>query len=225
MGQATSPALPSPPTRHCWSTVGVRGDKSCEALIRHAHCRNCPTYSELAATLLLRESVREPGNDWTEHYGETQEVSLRNDRSALIFRIGSEWFGIATQSLDEVVECRAIHRIPHTRSPVVLGVVNVRGELVVCVSLDRLLGIAADRSDGGKMRRLLVLQTGAGRLAVPVDEVQHTHAYQSSEIFAPPATIAQSTSSYATGLLSWRDRIVACLDDTRLIEALEGSLG
>lgn len=225
MGQTASAALPGAPTRHCWSTIGVRGDKSCEALVRHAHCRNCPTYSELAATLLLRESVREPGNDWTEHYGETQAASLRNDRSALIFRIGSEWFGIATQSLDEVVECRAIHRIPHTRSPVVLGVVNVRGELVVCVSLDRLLGIAADASAEGKLRRLLVLQTKEGRLAVPVDEVQHTHAYRSSEIFAPPTTITQSTSSYAIGLLTWRDKTVACLDEGRLIEALEGSLG
>ena len=225
MEQIASPEMHKVPDRNCWSSIGVRGDKSCEALAEHAHCRNCPTYSQIAATLLDRAVSHEAGGDWAEHYGAIPEIEKSKDQSAVIFRVGPEWLGIATQALDEVIELRAVHRLPHRHSPVVLGVANVRGELVVCVSLDRLLGIVADHPEESKTRRLLVLRSASGRLAVPVDEVQHTHAYRSDEIIAPPPTIARSISSYTIGLLPWRGRTVARINETRVIEAFEGCLG
>lgn len=225
MEQFTPPEMHQLPHRNCWSSIGVRGDKSCQALAEHAHCRNCPTYSQIAATLLDRAVLHEPGDDWAEHYGAIAGIEKSKDQSAVIFRIGSEWLGIATQALDEVIELRAVHRLPHRHSPVVLGVANVRGELVVCVALDRLLGIVADPPEASKTRRLLVLRSASGRLAVPVDEVQHTHSYRSDDIIAPPTTIARSTSSYTTTLLPWRGRTVARLNETRVIEAFESSLG
>ena len=39
---------------------------------------------------------------------------------------------------------RLIHSLPHRRQGIVLGLVNVRGELLICVSLARLLGIVPD---------------------------------------------------------------------------------
>src|SRR2546422_1979826 len=41
------------------------------------------------------------------------------------------------RSIAEVAERRVIHSLPHRRTGIVLGVVNVRGELLVCVSLGR----------------------------------------------------------------------------------------
>lgn len=209
----------------CWNDIGVRGDKSCVALAEHAHCRNCPTYSAGAATLLDRAPAADSRGDWTAHYAEARQVERPKDLSCVVFRLGSEWFGIATGVLDEVIELRAVHRLPHRQSPVVLGLANVRGELVVCVALDRLLGIAADAPAADhKARRLLVLRSPAGRLAIPVDEVQHAHRYHSGEMLPPPATVARSASSYTVGLLPWRDRTVARLDEARLLAAFDRSL-
>ena len=214
-----------PPAAHCWNEKGVRGDRSCDLLAQHGHCRNCPTLSTVAARLLDREAVPDPVPGPAATDRQARDAKVASDQSALVFRLGSEWFAIATRSLDEVTEWRPVHRIPHARSPALLGLANIRGQLVVCVALDRLLGI--DHRPWTELRdsRFLVLRTAPGRLAVPVDEVQHTHDYHMSELTAPPANVSRSASSYTSGLLSWRDRSIARLDDARLIAALVESLG
>lgn len=215
--------MPEEKARNCWASIGVRGDKSCAALVEYAHCRNCPTYSEIAATLLDRPTIPRSDDDEAIYHGSVP-IGRAKDQSALVVRLGSEWMGIAIQALDEVVEMRPIHHLPHQASPVVMGVANIHGELVLCLSLDRLLGIDAD-AGVGKTRRLLVLRSPSGRLAVPVDEVQHTHSYEAADIIDPPAIIGRFGKSFTTGLLRWRDRTIARIDEQRVIEALERCLG
>ncbi len=38
----------------CWNRIGVRGDKTCERLAEHVHCRNCPVHAAAANRLLDR---------------------------------------------------------------------------------------------------------------------------------------------------------------------------
>ena len=223
MEQFLSSTLPTAQANNCWRSIGVRGDKSCVALVRYAHCRNCPTYSGIATSLLTREASGDNSADWNERYAAPRQVTDYQDRSVLILRLGTEWFAIATGSLDEVLEPRPVHRLPHRPNPIVLGVTNVRGELVVCVSLERLLGIPA--APVARTNRLLVLRSASGRLAVPVDEVQQTHAYQATEMIAPPETSTRSATSYTNGLLAWQDRMISCLDEVQVIAAFEGCLG
>ena len=209
----------------CWNSIGVRGDKSCPELAGHAHCRNCPAFSAAAVSLLDRERSSEAPLAGAEvaaarNHGAEQPP----ERSAIMFRIGQEWFALATRLLDEVTEMRVLHALPHRRGPVVLGIVNVRGELVVCVSLGRLLGIAEDTGPPGRRRRLLVIRGTGGRLAAPVDEVQHTHRYHDSALIPPPATVMRSETSFTRGLLAWGERTASSLHEDRLLEALDRSL-
>lgn len=214
----------SPDAEHanCWRSIGIRGDKSCEALARYAHCRNCPRYSEIAVSLLERDATGDSSEGWDERYAARQQHTNVNDQSVLVVRLGTEWFAIDTAALDEVLEVRAVHSLPHRANPAVLGVTNVRGELVVCVSLQRLLGIPAAPADSGN--RLLVLRSGGGRMAVPVDEVQRNVAYRAEDLVASPETSARSPHSYTVGLLTYQSRMVSCLDVAKVIGALEGVL-
>lgn len=208
----------------CWATIGLRGDKSCPQLTVYAHCRNCPAYADIAATLLDRPTIDEIWDYQSDSQADDPAIGKTNDRSALIFRLGNEWLGLEMRVLDEVIELRHVHRLPHRSNPVLLGLVNVRGELVVCVSLDQLLGIEAENPEEGRSQRLLILRSASGLLAVPVDEVQHTHSFQTTDLIAPPATISRSAGSYTTDLLHWRGRNVAIIDDSRMIEAFERCL-
>ena len=114
----------------CWNRIGVRGDGSCPELEQYAHCRNCPVYSAAALTLLDRELPAGYAGRMDRPFRRTQEARRsRILHSAIIFRIGAEWFALPTLALDEVAELRTIHSLPHRRSGVVLGLVNVRGEL------------------------------------------------------------------------------------------------
>lgn len=203
----------------CWNRIGVRGDKSCPELQRHSHCRNCPAYSAAATTLLDRDV--DPATLPNSHFAAAAPAGEGDTESAVIFRVGTEWFALSTLLLEQIIGMRAIHSLPHRRNPALLGLANVRGELVVCVSVTRLL-TGEDRPL--PQGRLVVVRHAGGRLAFPVDEVQHAHRYRPEELTPVPATVAKSTSVFTRGLLSWRDKMVGCLDERLLVDALDGSL-
>jgi len=132
--------------------------------------------------------------------------------------------------VDEVADLRAIHSLPHRRSGVVLGLANVRGELIVCVSLAQLLGIEAQPAESGPrvrrqaLRRLLVVRERGMRLAFPVDEVHGTHRYDQAELKPAPSTVARATASYSRAVLPWQAHAVGLLDDELLFHSLNRNL-
>ena len=62
-------------------------------------------------------------------------------QSIVIFRIGPEWLALPTRVFQEIAERRTVHSLPHRQHGVVLGLINIRGELLICVSLGQLLGL------------------------------------------------------------------------------------
>ena len=218
----------------CWSRIGVYGDGSCVELPRHVHCRNCPVYSAAAIRLLDRnETVDGPDDalaNATRLFALERADARRNNQSAFLFRIGSEWLALPTDVLDEVAELRVIHSLPHRRSGVVLGLANVRGELLVCVSLAQLLGIdALVESSGARgqravQRRLLVARRVGSRVAFPADDVHGIERFDDSEIGPVPATVAKASASYSKAMLSWREHAVGLLDEELLFHSLYRSL-
>jgi chemotaxis-related protein WspD len=208
----------------CWNRIGVRGDGSCAELAACAHCRNCPIYTAAATRLFDRPL----GDAWLD--AATAEVAnpaaygaAADKASAIIFRVAEEWFALSPLAFDEIAEPRTIRSLPHRRGGALLGVANVRGELVLCVSLGRVLGLpdAAEPAHGG---RLIVLTHPEGRVAFPVDEVRSIHLYAPEELKPPPATVAGAAAAFAEGLVPWQGRMVGRLDSARLAEALNRSV-
>jgi chemotaxis-related protein WspD len=213
----------------CWTRVGVRGDRSCPELKVHVHCRNCPVYSAAAGELLDAELPSGYTSGWTSHLSASRELDERRSHSVLMFRLGGEWFGLPTQVVQEVANLRAIHSLPHRNAGMILGLTNVRGELLVCVSLDRVLGVArsADSSPHGSMvdgRRLLVIVRDGVRVVFPVDEVHDVHRFHPRELSDVPATVSKAAAAYSKAVLSWRQKTVGVLDDQLLFQALQRSL-
>ena len=211
----------------CWNKIGVRGDASCPALAEQVHCRNCPTYASAARRLLDREVDGEYLSQWADRFAQEKQAVQADSHSALIVRIGAQWLALATAVLDEVAECRPVHPLPHRRGNIVLGLVNVRGELLVCVSLSKLLNIGMEpnkQSGCGGSGRLVVIRHDGGRLAFPVDEVQTCQRYAEHELRPPPATIAKSGVAHTKRILWWRTKMVACLDTERVLNELNESL-
>ena len=113
----------------CWNQIGVSGDRSCGELPRYIHCHHCPVYATAAAQLLDRPLSSSDRRGWTERYAQEQRVQAPAKTSALLFRLGGEWFALPTVAFQEIAERRVLHRLPHRRLGLVLGLVNVRGEL------------------------------------------------------------------------------------------------
>jgi chemotaxis-related protein WspD len=213
----------------CWNKVGVRGDASCSKLVRHTHCRNCPIYSAAAVSILDRAALGEPAARSAHGVTEGRAAVELDTRSVVVFRIGAEWLALATSVFREIAALRAIHSLPQRRGGAVLGLANVRGELLACLSLERILGLQlADTLQTAHPRaadkRLLVMQR-EGQLAVcPVDEVFGVERFANREFRAVPATLSKSGATYTSAVLSWRQKLVAVLDEELLFRTLTRSL-
>ncbi|SAK49483.1 chemotaxis protein CheW [Caballeronia ptereochthonis] len=231
----------------CWNRIGVRGDASCPKLEHYVHCRNCPVHDQAASRVLDRVEARTS----IERTGVASSNIARSDDEAdtlscLVFRIGGEWLGLPTTFCAQVAQLRPVHSLPHRRHRAVLGVVNVRGRLIVCASLARLFGI--EGSDGGvkavsgnqavdarELGRLLVVQRAESRdhhgngdregpIAFPVDAVDGVHRFSRPRLQPVPATLAQRLASHAHAVSDFKGATVGLLDAERLIDSLNRSL-
>jgi chemotaxis-related protein WspD len=165
--------------------------------------------------------------EWTAHFAREKRIATPAKTSAVIFRIGIEWLAMPTQAFQEIAERRALHSLPHRRSGVVIGIVNVRGELLICAALDRLLGLQSDaRPKRSRVifDRLLVADWSGRRFTFPVDEVHGVHRFHQFDLREPPATVARSGLNCAIGVFPWRNFTVGFLDPDILFNALNGKL-
>lgn len=219
-------AAPAQTLTDCWKRIGVQGDASCPELSEHVHCKNCPVYAAAAQALLDRELPEGYGQSWGRHYAEAKLEAPAELGAQLVFRVGAEWLALPASVVDEVASVRPIHVLPHMKSGVVLGVVNVRGELLVCVSLRHLVGaeVALGPDPGHARARLLVLRRAGSRFAVPVDEVHGTRRVSRAELVEPPATMGRASGIFVRHVLPWVQRSVGCLDDELVFHALERNL-
>jgi chemotaxis-related protein WspD len=215
----------------CWNVIGVAGDKSCAELSAHTHCRNCLTYAAAAATRLDRPIADDAIEIATAYYAAPREVEDAATASCFVFRLGSEWLALPKALLDEVVSARPTHSLPHRRGAVKIGVLSVRGDILVHVSLAGLLGIPDDgatppgaNGHGRSAPRVVVLADDRGRIAISVDEVMGIHRYDPVVLRPVPATLGQSMISYASALLAVGDRIVGVLDGGRVLASLSHAL-
>ncbi|QLF93800.1 purine-binding chemotaxis protein CheW [Pseudomonas sp. ABC1] len=217
--------LPSAQINDCWNRIGVFGDKHCPELERHIHCRNCKVYGAAAIALLDQYgcSLERDGDSYGE--GDTHEDE-GEQRSLLIFRLGDEWLAIATRCLAEVMPVSPIHVLPHRSSQGLLGVTNVRGTLVACLSLGALLGIASEtsRSERRITPRMLILETDDGPLVAPVDEVSGIQRIPLAQITAASHDDARTISRFTAGVTQWHTRSITVLDEAQVMQDMIRSL-
>jgi purine-binding chemotaxis protein CheW len=85
----------------------------------------------------------------------------------IVFRIGDEHIGVDISQVREVTEAQT--PVPVPRSPAFLvGLVNIRGEVIPVISLKKRLGLSGEEAGN-----LLIIVENKGRLAgVKVDETK-----------------------------------------------------
>jgi chemotaxis-related protein WspD len=212
----------------CWNRIGVRGDRSCKELERHIHCRNCPVYSAAARQLLDEEPPPEYRAESTREFSRAKVLAELDTHSALIFRLAAEWLALATGYVKEIVSPRPVHSMPHRRDGILLGVANVRGELLACFSLYQALGLEGstkpDNHNSRVAARLLVMQHRSHSAVCSVDEVCGIVRYHPRELTQVPATVGKAASTYTRSVLAWQDRFVGLLDAESLLSMLERNL-
>ena len=211
----------------CWNEIGVHGDSSCPELKKHIRCRNCPVYSAAGNKLFDRPLPADYRREWTEHYAKEKSAAAPSRASAVLFRISTEWLALPSQAFQEIADKRPVHSLPHRRQGIVLGLANIRGELLICFSLGHLLHLGNLPTPGqlrNSYERLLVADWNGQRIVFPVDEVRGIHRYQLQDLRDPPATVAKSSLGYTQGIMDWQGNLVGLLDPDVLFTSLNRSI-
>lgn len=225
----------------CWRRIGVHGDRNCPELARHIHCRNCPTYAAAGRRVLDMPMPAQYRAEWAAQLAQPSTRPERHTGSAVVFRVGVEWFGIQTELCSGILSARSIHSLPHRKGGAVLGLANVEGTLVLCISLAAILGLAPESTQGagppepraaasaavraaGGSARLLVMTAPEGRLAMPIQEAHGVCRFRERDLHAVPATLAKSRANHTRAVLPLADRAVGLLDTESLFRSLAGLL-
>lgn len=221
--------MPSDMADNCWKNSGTAGDRTCPRLDEFIDCRNCPTYSVIGRSLLDRPPPEDYLSEWTALLAANKEIESAGTTSIVAFRLADEWLALKTRAFKEVVLYRSIHKIPHRSNSVLLGIVNVRGELLLCASLSHIVGIeeaeqADSKREAAVSRRMIVIEHAGERWVFPVDEVDRVYRVKDAELEAVPVTVSKDASAYSQAIVKADERRIALLDEDLLLGALKRSL-
>lgn len=235
----------------CWNQIGVMGDRTCPQLKTHIHCRNCPVFSSAGRSLLERSADESYLQEWTavladlpSHPRELGEMTMIQSKSGIalakshisiaIFRLGKEQFALPVSVLQEITHPTSIHRLPHRSNQLFLGITHIRGEILFCVSLHHLLGLAPIKTDSVSVdrQRMMVIHfhrdhsdsRSIVKWVFPVDEVYSIYRFEKDQFTDSPDTLTQTHQTFTRSVISWQNYQVNVLAIDPLFERLNQTL-
>jgi chemotaxis signal transduction protein len=113
-------------------------------------------------------------------------------------RVGAEHYALAVEQVLEVAEAGRLTPVPGA-PPQILGVHNLRGQVIPVIALAGLLGLPQEQP-----ARILVAELGERRAGLAVDEVL--------DVVELPAASEQSESPYLSGAALVDGTLVGILD-------------
>lgn len=188
----------SGPGPHCWRRIGVHGDRSCPELVAQIHCRNCAWFARGARELLSRPGLSV--DPLPEGFGRVPAAGVTG--SVLVFRLGEEWYALSTDVVREIAEARPVRRIAHRLGRLLEGLVNIRGELQLCIALDRLLG---SRRRSETPARMILAEVDGQGFGFFADEVRGVERLAELAVELPPAAAPVALQQVVRQLLRLPD--------------------
>lgn len=155
----------------------------------------------------------------------TSEVKKRehSERMQLIiFKLGSEEYGLSIEQIKEVVLTPRIAKMPQS-SEYIKGVANIRGNIIAIMDLEQKFGLTKEHKidDANNSNYTLVVESEEYKVGVLVKEVPNTLSISVSDIDTA-SNFVQYTSldtDSVIGIVKSGERMIILIDMIKLIEA------
>lgn len=123
-------------------------------------------------------------------------------------RVGEESYALPVEHVLEVAELGEVTAVPGSQRAV-LGVRNLRGQILPIVDLASVFGIRGS----GNPQRVLVAESNGQRAGFAIDDV--------SDIEQLPSSVEEAESDLLQGAVLTNDELVGVVDVQRLFDLLE----
>ena len=146
------------------------------------------------------------------------EEEAKQEIQVVIFRLQKEEFGIEINKVREIVPMINITRLPSSSDSIMVGVINLRGQLIPIIQLSKLFNLPLV-STLPKTARIVVAEVNHIVVGMIVDEVPHVLKIASKNIEPPPEIMMQKICmEYIQGVGKIGDRLIIMLDVVRLLQ-------
>jgi purine-binding chemotaxis protein CheW len=146
-----------------------------------------------------------------------QAVAERSFIEIIEFRLAAETYGIESSFVREVYQLKDFTPLPGAPS-FVLGIVNVRGQILSVVDLKKIFNLP-DKGLG-ELNKVIILHNGRMEFGILADVVLGTRNVPLDAIQAPPVTVTGIGAEYLKGITVERTVILdvkKILDDEKII--------
>lgn len=159
---------------------------------------------------------------------ELTQVEVRY-RDLLRFSLNEEWYGLDIVDVVEVIRYPKVFRIPHTPDYIV-GVVNLRGEILSIVDIRKLLRLSANApanatTKSSEQKHIVVVERNNVKIGILVDRAYDVVSIPDSDIKPPLSSAGTDAAVYAdrarnfiVGEAQLRGDVLAILNLGALIE-------
>jgi purine-binding chemotaxis protein CheW len=121
-------------------------------------------------------------------------------------------YGVDVQSVQEVIRYQEMTEIPLAPDSVV-GLINLRGQIVTAIDLRRRLGLPC-RADT-ELPMNVVVQSDDGAISLLVDQIGDVQEIDIDNFESPPETLQGASRRMIRGAYKMKDRLLLILDTER----------
>lgn len=138
-----------------------------------------------------------------------------SSRQLCTFHLGHLFLGIEVEKVQEIIRYQEMTRVP-LASPVVGGLLNLRGQIVTAIDLRRRLGLS-DR-DEDSLPLNAIVQTGGEIVSLLVDEAGDVLEVSAEDFELPPDTFTINIRTLIRGAYKQADRLLLFLDIEKVVD-------
>ena len=171
----------------------------------------------------MEDSTKSINARLTEQYGqqiveavqEAKDTTSAVDFKMVTFSLAGKDYAIDIMHVKEIAKAGKFTYVPNTL-PFVLGVYNLRGEIIPILDLRLFFNIDVPERDDNKLENLLILNIGEQTFGVVVDKIDKVVGVVRSTIQPPHPLFGDINIKYIYGVVEANKRLYVLLDITRI---------
>src|SRR5690625_1285371 len=144
-----------------------------------------------------------------------------NELEVIMFSVADEIFGINVLKVREIIQPIEITPIPKSH-PNVEGVIRLREDVIPVVNLSKVLQLTPSK-DSTK-DKFIVAEFNQTLVAFHVHDVERIHRLSWEQIDKPD-DLATGTEAYATGIISFNEKMAILLDFEKILVEINPDTG
>jgi len=148
---------------------------------------------------------------------EDKNTKSNQSEKIVVFCLGDEEFGVNISQVNRIIKIGAITRVPDT-PPHIVGVLNLRGKIIVMINLAKKLGLPSKEYD--KNTRVINVESSNTVTGMIVDSATELLIIDQDMIRPAPPMIAKKIhQDYLRGVAIIDERVLILIDLTKVLDS------